>query len=83
MLNDLAERSTTALVPGRDADEDDVHPLRQHGGDGPGVQVVVMGAEAAAAHETGSGLRRVASPLDSPYEEQAEFSAAPKSPRLV
>lgn len=80
MLNDLAERSTTALVPGRDADDDSIHlasPTFQHHGDG-GVEVVVQGAG-----ETGSGLKRVASPLDSPYEEQGEFVAPPRSPRLV
>ncbi|GAA5876484.1 hypothetical protein JCM16303_003551 [Sporobolomyces ruberrimus] len=80
MLNDLAERSTTALVPGRDADDDSIHlasPTFQHHGDG-GVEVVVQGAG-----ETGSGLKRVASPLDSPYEEQGEFAAPPRSPRLV
>ncbi|GAA6060046.1 hypothetical protein JCM10212_001043 [Sporobolomyces blumeae] len=78
MLNELAERSTTALVPGRDIDDDSVHlgspPLSSH--QQGGVEVVVHGAE------TGSGLKRVASPLDSPYEEQGEFPSAPKSPQV-
>ncbi|GAA5969108.1 hypothetical protein JCM3765_002182, partial [Sporobolomyces pararoseus] len=83
MLNDLAERSTTALVPGRDADDDSLHlaspTFPSHSQEG-GVEVVVMDS---AKGETGSGLRRVASPLDSPYEEQGEFSVPPKSPRLM
>ncbi|GAA5989711.1 hypothetical protein JCM5350_007365 [Sporobolomyces pararoseus] len=84
MLNDLAERSTTALVPGRDADDDSLHlaspTFPSHSREGGGVEVVVMDS---AKGETGSGLRRVASPLDSPYEEQGEFAAPPRSPRLM
>ncbi|GAA5898277.1 Smi1p [Sporobolomyces salmoneus] len=87
MLNDLAERSTTALVPGRDIDDDSIHlasPTFPNGTRDGGVEVVVMDSEGGGAGgETGSGLRRVASPLDSPYEEQGEFAAPLKSPRLV
>jgi hypothetical protein len=85
MLNDLAERSTTALVPGRDADDDSIHlasPTFPNGAQqGGGVEVVVLGSPGGG--ETGSGLKRVASPLDSPYEEQGEFAAPPRSPRLM
>jgi hypothetical protein len=84
MLNDLAERSTTALVPGRDADDDSIHlqsPTFPSSRGAGGVEVVVLGSESAG--ETGSGLKRVASPLDSPYEEQGEFVPPPRSPRLV
>ncbi|GAA6025575.1 hypothetical protein JCM11491_005996 [Sporobolomyces phaffii] len=89
MLNDFAERSTTALVPGRDADDDDDNSIHLASPTFPttsnrgGVEVVVHGSDPASRGETGSGLKRVASPLDSPYEEQGEFVHPPRSPRLV
>ena len=81
MMNDFAERSTTALVPGRDEDDDSMHltspQLGGRGGGGGvgGVEVVVQG-------ETGNNLKRINSPLDSPYEEQGEFAPPIRSPQL-
>ena len=77
MMNDFAERSTTALVPGRDEDDDSMHLTSpQLGGRGAGgVEVVVQG-------ETGNNLKRINSPLDSPYEEQGEFAPPIRSPQL-
>ncbi|GAA5936713.1 Smi1p [Sporobolomyces koalae] len=91
MLHDLAGSSTTALVPGRDADDDSIHlasPTSPHMNlsSDNGVEVVVVGSDSARSlqGETGSGLKRVASPLDSPYEEQSpQFSAPLRSPQLV
>jgi len=79
MMNDFAERSTTALVPGRDEDDDSMHltspQLGGRGAGGGGVEVVVQG-------ETGNNLKRINSPLDSPYEEQGEFAPPMRSPQL-